>query len=214
MSGEVQLTEMQQKFVTEFLKCQNASEAARRAGYKGKANVEGARLLARLSEYIKPHMPEKDNSNIMTPEEVLQALSDIARGNMGDFIDDNSMSININRAHENGKMHLIKKVKYVTKRDVHGEDETETDTVEFELYDRLKALELLGRHYAMFTDKIQTLNWKDELIADIAAKKITTHEQIVFVCADVTEDVNEIYQRLRMQGLALPASVPITVESE
>lgn len=147
--AEPKLTDKQQVWVTEYLKSFNASEAARKAGYKGKSNVEGARLLSKLSSLIETAKTE--NNLIMTADEVLEALSEIARGDMGDFVDDNSLSININRARENGKLNLIKKVKYVTK----VEDDSQTDTVEFELYDRLKALELLGKYHALFKEKTE-----------------------------------------------------------
>lgn len=41
--------ERRKRFVSEYLQCLNASEAARRAGYKSKANVAGPRLLANAS---------------------------------------------------------------------------------------------------------------------------------------------------------------------
>lgn len=42
---EMELSNRQRLFVQEYLSCWNASEAARRAGYKGKANVIGSRLM-------------------------------------------------------------------------------------------------------------------------------------------------------------------------
>jgi phage terminase small subunit len=41
--------ERRTRFISEYLQCLNASEAARRAGYKMKANVAGPRLLAKDS---------------------------------------------------------------------------------------------------------------------------------------------------------------------
>lgn len=159
---EVKLSPRQQLFITEYSKCLNASEAARRAGYKGDASVMGARLLAKVSQFIET-TPVVDAPSIMSAQEVLETLSAIARGDMGDFIDDNTLSINIRNAQSKGKMHLVKKIKYITK----VEDDSQTDTVEFELYDRVKALELLGRHYALFTDRLQVDDWHTQAIEDI-----------------------------------------------
>lgn len=160
MNSERKLTDKQARFVTEYLKCFNAAEAARNAGYKGRSDVEGARLLVNLSEYLNEARPSE---TIMTPEEVLTELSIIARGDMGNFIDDSSLSINLNTDKARSKMRLVKKIKYITQVN----DDSQTDTVEFELYDKVKALELLGKYYALFKDRVQVDDWHTQAIEDI-----------------------------------------------
>lgn len=166
--SERKLTDKQARFVTEYLECLNASEAARRAGYKGDASVEGARLLVNLSQYLEHARPSE---TIMTPEEVLTELSIIARGDMGNFVDDNSLSINLNTDKARSKMRLVKKIKYVTQVG----DDSQTDTVEFELYDKVKALELLGKYYALFKDRVQVDDWHTQAIEDIKRGIIDYH---------------------------------------
>jgi len=46
MAGKPKLNERRKKFISAYLETLNASEAARQAGYKGKSNVAGPRLLA------------------------------------------------------------------------------------------------------------------------------------------------------------------------
>lgn len=157
---ERKLTDKQAKFIEHYLQCFNAAEAARLAGYKGRSDVEGARLLVILSDYLEGARP---SDTIMTPEEVLTELSHIARGNMGDFVDDNSLSVNLNTDKARNKMRLVKKIKYITQVN----DDTQTDTVEFELYDKVKALELLGKYYALFKDRVQVDDWHTQAIEDI-----------------------------------------------
>lgn len=70
-------------FVNEYLKCWNSSEAARRAGYNGKANVIGPRLLADVS--IKAEIDARIAELIMSADEALILLSEQARGSLGDF---------------------------------------------------------------------------------------------------------------------------------
>lgn len=41
--------ERRKRFISEYLQCLNASQAAKNAGYKGRANVVGPRLLANVS---------------------------------------------------------------------------------------------------------------------------------------------------------------------
>jgi len=73
----------QQVFVEHYLVCWNSSEAARRAGYNGKANVIGPRLLADVS--IKAEIEARVAELVMSADEALILLSEQARGSLGDF---------------------------------------------------------------------------------------------------------------------------------
>jgi len=92
----------------------------------------------------------------MSADEVLTRLADMARGDLGDFMDIESMSfdISLQKAKELGLTHLIKKVKQrtVTTADREGE-ETETNTQEIELYSSIEALQLLGKYHSLFIDR-------------------------------------------------------------
>lgn len=77
------LNTKQQVFVEQYLVCWNSSEAARRAGYNGKANVIGPRLLADVS--IKAMIEERVAELVMSADEALILLSDQARASLGDF---------------------------------------------------------------------------------------------------------------------------------
>jgi len=84
----------------------------------------------------------------MKSEEILQELADIARGNMGDFLDVSSMSfqIDLHKAKELGKLKLLKRVKQRTNIVQHKDgDEVETTHMEIEPYDKLDALKTLAR---------------------------------------------------------------------
>lgn len=131
----------QQVFVEEYLTCWNASEAARRAGYKF-PNVQGTRLLANVSiaVAVKQRIAEK----AMTADEVLLRLAEHARSDFTDFVDPTTYGIpviDLTRALKEGKGHLVKKVS-VTK-----------DGVSLELYDAQAALVQLGRAHGLFVDK-------------------------------------------------------------
>jgi len=82
------LTNKQQKFVDEYLKCFNATEAARRAGYKatnGSLATIGYENLRKveISEKINQHL----QASAMSVDEVLMRLGQQARGSMEDFLD-------------------------------------------------------------------------------------------------------------------------------
>jgi phage terminase small subunit len=71
------LTNKRKVFVYEYVKCWNATEAARRAGYK-QPNTQGPRLL--VNDGVKARIKEVLDDAAMSSEECLQLLSDIARG--------------------------------------------------------------------------------------------------------------------------------------
>ena len=151
------LTNKQRVFVEEYLRDFNATQAAIRTGYSPHtANEQGCRLLANAN--IKNAVEARIAERRMSADEVLDKLSDIARGDMGDFLDIGSMgfSIDLNKAQEAGKLHLIKKVKMRTTTTLAKDGvETETHDIDLELYDKVSVLEKMGRHHKLFTDKTE-----------------------------------------------------------
>ena len=94
----------------------------------------------------------------MGSNEVLQRLADIARGDIGDFLDIASMSYNIDleKAKELDLTHLIHKVRERTVMTSNKQgEETETHTIEIELYDSHAALVDLGKYHKLFTDSTE-----------------------------------------------------------
>lgn len=77
------LSDKQQRFVDEYLDCLNATEAARRAGYKH-PNKQGPALLVNLG--IAAHVAVGLRKRTLSKEEVLARLTAHARGDMGDFL--------------------------------------------------------------------------------------------------------------------------------
>ena len=75
------LTPKQQAFADYYIETGNATEAARRAGYK-KPNVQGSQNLEKLSikSYIEERMKVLDEKRIAKGEEVLQYLTKVMRG--------------------------------------------------------------------------------------------------------------------------------------
>ena len=75
------LTPKQQAFADYYIETGNATEAARRAGYK-KPNVQGSQNLEKLSikSYIEERMKVLGEKRIAKGEEVLQYLTKVMRG--------------------------------------------------------------------------------------------------------------------------------------
>lgn len=78
---EKKLTERQKRFIDYYIETGNATEACRRAGYKGNnLNRVASENLLKLDEFIKPKLETKDKERIASQDEVLEFLTRVIRG--------------------------------------------------------------------------------------------------------------------------------------
>lgn len=151
----VKFTGKQQAFIDAYFACNfNATEAARRAGYAG----DDATLRSLASENLtKDNIREAIDARMramrMGADEVLARLSFIANGSFEDFLDPDSMSLDLKKAKKAEKLGLIKRIKITTVVTSHADRDTQTETIEFELHDPVRAMELLGKHHKLFTER-------------------------------------------------------------
>ena len=123
----MKLTPKQQLFCDEYLIDLNATQAAIRAGYSEKtARDIGAENLTKpnIRSYIDARMAEKESSLIASQDEVLEYLTAVLRGEAK-----GTTLVGIG-----GGAQMVNQ---------------ETPTVS----ERTKAAELLGKRYALFTDR-------------------------------------------------------------
>ena len=159
------LTNKQQLFVYEYLKCFNATRAAIAAGYSEKTAYSiGQRLLknVEVSRALEDFMRE----SAMSAHEVIHHLTMIARGDMDELIDSKG-NLDIYEARSHGSTSLIKKIR---QRSITTEQSDITEA-EIEPYDRLKALDLLAK-YHMLTTTTRVEDWRSDAISDIREGKI------------------------------------------
>ena len=119
----------QKRFADEYIISGNAEEAAIIAGYSKKyARGNAYKLVAKsgVKSYIEERLKELDNKAIAKQEEVLQYLTSVMRGE------------------------LEEEVLYGI-----GDGVQSTRHIEVGAKDRLKAAELLGKRYRLFTDKVE-----------------------------------------------------------
>lgn len=129
----------QQAFLEHYLQCWNASEAARLAGYSEKAaGAIGHKLLknAEISRAYKERLAELH----MGSDEILKRLAEQARGSLDGFVTDRG-NIDLAAAKQSGALKLAKRIKTQTGK---------VDSIEVELHDPQRAMELLGKHLALF----------------------------------------------------------------
>ena len=143
------LTDKQKLFIEHYLACWNATEAARRAGYQGNDNTLGSVGWENLQ---KPAIAERIKQRIseaaMAADEVLARLADQARATMADFIDIvdeiGSPVLNLEKAAQADKLHLVKKLRYNAK-----------GYPEIELHDAQAALVHIGRSHGLFKERYE-----------------------------------------------------------
>ena len=145
------MTAKQRRFVEEYLIDLNATQAAIRAGYKVESAQQiGSENLSKLviRKAIERAMAEQSKRTGVTADRVIRELARIAFVNPNDVIDTRIGGIRRDATPDDLAAVQAVKVK-----------EMELDTGssverEVRLNDKLRALELLGKHLGMFKDKL------------------------------------------------------------
>ncbi|MGZ0086912.1 terminase small subunit [Caldibacillus thermoamylovorans] len=136
------LTEKQKRFADHYIELGNAEEAAKKAGYSGAtARGHAHKLLQNVAikEYIEQRLAEKDKERVASQDEVLEFLTKVLRGEVTEEIP-------------------------VGKGEGFFELEDKTPSIR----DRVKAAELLGKRFAMWTERQQIdANFGVQIIDDI-----------------------------------------------
>lgn len=162
------LTAKQQRFVDEYLIDLNATQAAIRAGYSpSTAKDIGCQNLAKLniSEAIDKALAARSRRTGITQDRVLRELAKIAFVNANDVIDPDSATVRQDAAEEDLSCIQSVKVK-MSESDMGSSSERE-----IKLADKLRALELLGKHLGLFDKRDQNIGngEKNNLLEAIAA---------------------------------------------
>ena len=122
------MTKKQMRFVYEYLIDLNASKAAVRAGYSEKfANTNASKLLhnTTIKAYIDEQLERIHNEKTADAQEVLEYLTSVMRGEQTEQT-----------------LRLI------------GDGIQTIADIEVSTKERLKAAELIGKRFGMFTDKV------------------------------------------------------------
>lgn len=123
------MTIKQQRFADEYIISANATQAAIKAGYSKKyANTNASKLLQNttIKSYIDERLAELQSQKVADQQEVLEYLTSVMRGQE-------------------------------TKQTIIGVADLgqELTDIEVSAKDRIKAAELLGKRYRMWTDKVE-----------------------------------------------------------
>ena len=137
----------QQRFVTEYLKDQNAKQAAIRAGYSKKnAETIGPRLSRKVQvrTEIETKLQKLQEKTLVTKEFVIGSLKEIA-----------------NRCMQKVPVMVFDKEEKTLRQAV---DEDGEGVWEFDSSGANKSLELLGKHIGAFTEKVDVTSGGRSLV--------------------------------------------------
>lgn len=147
----VKLTKKQQLFVDEYLIDLNATQAAIRAGYSPEtATVIGCENLKKpnIKSEIDRALAIRSRRTGVNQDRVIRELAKIAFVDASDVINMDAATVKGDANRDDTSAIASVKVKTIPMEDGNIVER------EVKLYDKLKALELLGKHLGMFTDKI------------------------------------------------------------
>ena len=127
------LTEKQKRFADYYIETGNATQAAVKAGYSKKyANTNANKLLQNttIKNYIDEKLEEMSSQRIASANEVMELLTSAARGELEE------------------EVVVVESV---------GDYCSEAKIIKKQIgaKDRIKAAELLGKRYRLFTDKLE-----------------------------------------------------------
>lgn len=128
----MKLTQKQKRFCDYYIKTGNATESAIRAGYSKKtARFIGSENLTKpnVKNYINVRLKELEDKRIAKAEEVMKFLTATMRGGI-----EEDVVVVENIGDFESRARVVKK--------------------QASAKERIKAAELIGKRYAMFTDKV------------------------------------------------------------
>lgn len=155
------MTEAQKRFCDEYLIDLNATRAYKVAYPNCKkdetASVNGSKLLrnTKVKGYIVIHQKQREERTQVTQDKVIQELAKIAFADIRTLYDDNGSLKNV-KCLEDNIAGAVSQLETFEEYDGKGKDREKIgDTQKVKLLDKTKALELLGKHLGIFTDKLE-----------------------------------------------------------
>lgn len=205
-------TDKQRIWLNEYLQCLNATEAARRAGYKH-AKQMGSENLSK--PVLRQEIDRRLEAKTMSGKEVLARLDEQARADIGiffkiveewtfyplstcDIID--AIEVKDTSDPDNPKTRInyfVRRIAIDTDKVMdpryshllHQVADSPRGGLKIELYDKQKALIQLGKHYALFTEKIKHEDWRDTALEYIRNQEVS-YEALADECgADLATEL-------------------------
>lgn len=150
------LTDKQQRFVAEYLKDLNATQAAIRTGYSPKtAQEQGSRLLsnAMIAQAVSDGAAKRLDRAELTAVRVLEEMRRIAFSDIQGLFD---AAGNLKPIHEltPDQAAAIASIEVVKKNVAAGDGQVDT-IHKIKVWDKPKVLDMLGKHFGLLIEKVE-----------------------------------------------------------
>ena len=159
------LTPKQAEFVRQYLVDLNATAAAIRAGYSERtAKSQGQRLLTNVdvSAALAAAKAEREQRTEITQDRVVSELAKIAFADPRELMEWGPEGVKLKDSAE------LTEEQAASVAEVSETTTKDGGSLRLKKHDKVKALELLGRHLGMFTDKVKSeisgwleIKWQD-----------------------------------------------------
>ena len=174
----MKLPPMQDRFVDEWLIDFNGTQAAIRAGYSERsARSIAGRLLTKdnIQREISRRQKDLQRRTEVTQERVVKELARVAFADATDYVQVETRTVEKNDGTE-----LSYQTVTLTETAELSADQRAAiagikqgaNGVEVKLHDKIKALELLGRHIGMFNDKLEVRATVDNPFAGLSTEEL------------------------------------------
>ena len=154
--------EQHEEFCQQYIIDLNQTKAAERAKYSKKTAAQQASRLLRnvkIQQRIAELKEIRSERTVITQDMVLKELSILMKSDLRNYIDidPDTGAIRAKGFDEmpEGESRALKSIKEdrVIKEDADGKKTTVYDKVKFDLYDKVRAIELVARHLGMLSEK-------------------------------------------------------------
>ncbi len=151
------LTQKQERFVEEYPKDSNATQAAIRAGYSPRtADSQASRLLThvKVRERVQKLMKSRSKRTEITADDVFKELSKMGFGNVANLYDDKGKLLHP----KDMPRDVSATITEVTEERIGGggkDDDSFMVRRKYKVADKRASLVDMGRHLKMFTDKVE-----------------------------------------------------------
>ena len=167
------LTEQQEQFCQFYVEMRHGTNAAIAAGYsKAAARQQAALLLTKtnINTRIFQIRSEQMADVEISAKRVLNEMAAIAFSSLHDVSDYNKGVMTLHDFSELSRQELaaVQSVKII-----HSKEGT---NIHFQLYDKQKALEMLGRYLALFNDKMTIDNEEPIKVQFVEAKDVGNNQ--------------------------------------
>ncbi len=185
------LTDKQRAFILAY--CANGFNgvrAAEAAGYRGEYRVLGVTASDLLKNpRIRSEIDKYFKQLAMGPDEVIIRLTEIARGDFADLLDDLG-NFDFRLVKARGKSFLIKEQELTEKFiPQEGKDDIMIRTAKVKLHDAHAALNTLAKYHGLLTERLKMDDWRSEAVEGLRKGEIAPETAINVFGAELAREL-------------------------